>query len=190
MLKLYKKEQNQILYAEYWINNDKAIVHYGKVGKVGEKEETSNYLEKYESKAAFHEAFINRFVPQGYSENPPNENFWILIQYPLKSLTGTKRDIWLKDRVTDVLNDDLGWKGLGIVDGVDIGQTANPNKQFALNIFCVVVDEEIGIKVIKSALRNNSCDYTSVKIASRPFSDDAEYTLKFSAKKKDVTFYV
>ncbi|HHH6990748.1 TPA: hypothetical protein ACP2OM_002885, partial [Listeria monocytogenes] len=28
------------------------------------------------------------------------------------------------------------------------------------------------------------------KIASRPFSDDAEYTLNFSAKKKDVTFYV
>lgn len=72
-------------------------MHYGKVGKVGEKEETSNYLEKYENKAAFHEAFINRFVPQGYSEYPPNENFWILIQYPLKSLTGTKRDIWLKD---------------------------------------------------------------------------------------------
>ncbi len=91
------------------------------------------------------------------------KNFWILIQYPLKSLTRTKRDIWLKDRVTDVLNDDLGWKGLGIVDGFDIGQTANPNKQFALNIFCVVVDEEIGIKVIKSALRNNNCDYTRVK---------------------------
>ncbi|EAF5787324.1 hypothetical protein AF454_15880, partial [Listeria monocytogenes] len=107
-----------------------------------------------------------------------------------KSLTRTKRDIWLKDRVTDVLNDDLGWKGLGIVDGFDIGQTANPNKQFALNIFCVVVDEEIGIKVIKSALRNNNCDYTRVKIASRTFSDDAEYTLNFSAKKKDVTFYV
>ncbi|EDC2895960.1 hypothetical protein GAB17_14685, partial [Listeria monocytogenes] len=71
-----------------------------------------------------------------------------------------------------------------------IGQTANPNKQFALNIFCVVVDEEIGIKVIKSALRNNNCDYTRVKIASRTFSDDAEYTLNFSAKKKDVTFYV
>ncbi|EKZ4568085.1 hypothetical protein QRT20_002927, partial [Listeria monocytogenes] len=53
-----------------------------------------------------------------------------------------------------------------------------------------VVDEEIGIKVIKSALRNNNCDYTRVKIASRPFSDDAEYTLNFSAKKKDVTFYV
>lgn len=127
------------MYAEYWINNDKAIVHYGKIGKVGEKEAPPQLSGKYESKAAFHEAFINRFVPQGYSENPPNENFWILIQYPLKSLTGTKRDIWLKNRVKDVLNDDLGWKGLGGVDGFDIGQIANPNKQLALNIFCVVL---------------------------------------------------
>ncbi|EFR93617.1 conserved hypothetical protein [Listeria innocua FSL J1-023] len=54
---------------------------------------------------------------------------------------------------------------------------------------CVVVDEEIGIKVIKSALRNNNCDYTRVKIASRPFLDDAEYALKFSAKKNDLDFY-
>ncbi|OET37894.1 hypothetical protein AJL15_02865 [Listeria monocytogenes] len=83
----------------------------------------------------------------------------------------------------------MDWKGLGIVDGFDIGQTANPNKQFALNILCVVVDEEIGIKVIKSALRNNNCDYTRVKIASRPFLDDAEYALKFSAKKNDLDFY-
>lgn len=43
---------------------------------------------------------------------------------------------------------------------------------------------------IKSALRNNTCDFTNVKIAARPFSDDIEYTLKFSAKKKDLDFYV
>ncbi|WP_185404078.1 hypothetical protein [Listeria cossartiae] len=190
MLKLYKKESTGISYAEYWLHDKEATIHYGKIGKVGQTEKDANYLENYQDEADFKEAFLQRFVPQGYSEFPEEEKCWIVVQYPLKSLNGTKRDIWLKDRVTDVLNSDLGWKGLGLVDGFDMGQTANPTKQFALNVFCVVVDEETGIKAIKSALRNNSCDFTRVKIASRSFSANEDFTLKFSAKKKDETFYI
>lgn len=189
MLKLYKKEQKDTYYAEYWIDGEQAIIHYGKIGHIRQTEKIENYLKSYKDEASFQAEFVQRFHSQGFIQIS-EEKFWILIQYPMKSLKGTKRDVWLKDRVTKILNSDLGWKGLGHVDGYDMGKTSNPQKQFALNIFCVVVDEAKGIKAIKSALRNNTCDFTNVKIAARPFSDDIEYTLKFSAKKKDLDFYV
>ena len=191
MLKLYRKEQDGSLsYAEYWIDHDEAIIHCGKVGYQGHTERIEDYLSKFAGEEEFKAGFIKRFLPQGFNEITQQDTYWILVQYPLKSLQGSKRDLWLKDRATDVLNVELGWKGLGHVDGFDMGRTSNPDKQFALNIFCIVVDEEKSIAVIKSALRKYGCDYTKIKIASRPASDNTIYTLKYSAKKNDFRFFI
>lgn len=39
----------------------------------------------------------------------------------MKSLMGSKCDLWFKDKVSEVLISELGWKGFGIVDGYDMG---------------------------------------------------------------------
>lgn len=104
-------------------------------------------------------------------------------------MAGSKRDLWLKDKATEALTNELGWKGLGFVDGHDMGKTANPGPQYALNIYCFVMDEELGIQAIKRVLKETRLDYTRIKIASRELNSDGEYVLKYSAK-KGLEFYV
>ncbi|RAW18507.1 hypothetical protein DC345_03970 [Paenibacillus taichungensis] len=113
----------------------------------------------------------------------------LLVQYPMKSMAGNKRDLWLKDKASETLTSELGWKGLGFVDGHDMGKTANPVAQYALNIYCFVVDEKLGIQTIKRVLRETRLDHTRIKIASRKLNSDGEYVLRHSAK-KDLEFYV
>lgn len=186
MLKLYKNESNQTLsYAEYWITNETAVIHTGKAGKIGTIEEVP-----VSDASEFENSFIKKYSAEGYYKIPEQECFWIVVQFPVKSLTGNKRDSWLKDKVCEVLDEELGWKGLGHVDGFDIGLTMNPKKQFALNIYCIAVDEVLGIAAIKRALREYRLDYTKVKIASRKNTEDSQYALKYSAKKTDLEFYL
>lgn len=191
MLRLYKKdEQGKLDYAEYWIYEGKATVHYGKVGEIGQVEEIEDDFNTEEEKAMFREFFIKKFSSQGFEEIDEDAKYFVVIQYPLKSFSGTKRDRWLKDKVTSILDEELGWKGLGFVDGFDIGVMLNKDRdKFALNIFCIVVDEEIAIDTIKNVLKKNKCDYEKIKIATRSFCDD-DYTLKYSSNSNDMEFYL
>jgi hypothetical protein len=88
---------------------------------------------------------------------------------------GNKRDLWLKDKVQEYLNNHLGWAGLGDVDGFDMGQKK-------LNIFCRVVDEERAVSSIKTCLKEYRLDLNQARIATKKVGDE-DYTLKFSHKK-------
>lgn len=111
----------------------------------------------------------------GFVEINDNNRFWIVVQYPLKSEFGNKRDLWLRDKVQDYLRNHLGWRGLGDVDGFDIG-----NKK--LNIFCLVVDEDKAVSSIKTCLKEYRLDLTHARIAARKY-DEEEFRLKYSHKK-------
>ncbi|WP_128414693.1 hypothetical protein [Flavobacterium sp. Root901] len=185
MKKLYKIDSSgKILYAEYWIDSNKAIIHTGIVGKTGK---TLNIVLSDDLKKS-DDYFGQRFKNVGFTEFLDDKLYWLVVQYKMKSLKGNTRDCWLKDKVTEYLNEELGWKGLGAVDGFDMGQSAADPKKFVLNIFCLVVDEEIGISAIKRCLREYRLDYTQIKIASRQNLSDSQYKLKYSAKKNDQTF--
>jgi len=186
MLKLYKKEPDGSLsYAEYWIDRDEVVLHFGKVGELGEKE-----VKSLNSESEYREEFMKLYTSKGYDEVLEQDYYWVIIQYPIKEKFGNKKDFELIDKVSAVLNEELGWKGLGEVDGNDIGLTSNPTKeQFALNIFCIVVDEQQGISVIQKILKKKRLEYKGMKIASRRNTDDSEYKLKYSTKKGDFEFY-
>lgn len=70
-----------------------------------------------------------------------------------------------------------------------MGKTANPVPQYALNIYCLVMDETLGIQAVKRVLRETRLDYTRIKIASRDLKNDGDYILKYSAKNNQ-EFYV
>lgn len=78
-----------------------------------------------------------------------NEKCWVVVQYPLKSIKGSQRDEWLRDKVTEYLNKYLADAELGYVDGYELGKTVSDPHQFALNIFCVVTNEQRGMALIK-----------------------------------------
>ncbi len=185
MVKLYKTgKDGKLLQVEYWFKDNKAIIHTGKVGYTGKEE-----ICICQDKEDFDASFKKKYYAEGYAEFAEENYYWLAIQFPIKSLAGSERDHWLRDKVSDYLNHELGWKGLGHIDGFDMGKTMNPVKQFALNIYACVVDEEKGISMIKSTLKEYRLDYTQIKIASRRNNDDT-YKLKYSAKKKDTEFYL
>lgn len=109
MHKLYKKDNsNNLLYAEFWVkNNSKIILHTGKIGKIGK---TTEYTlgEDFADEKEFLDFFESTFKPKGYLDFNENQTFLLAVQFPMKSLAGTKRDHWLKDKVSDYLNDELG----------------------------------------------------------------------------------
>lgn len=117
-----------------------------------------------------------------------NEQFWLVVQYPMKSPKGNQRDCWLRDKVMEYLEITLGEANLGYVDGFDMGKCISDPNQNALNIFCVVTDEERSIALIKRILRESRLDYTRIKIATMPFGEEGAYTLKYAAKKGDYGF--
>ena len=192
MVKLYKEDdKGNLLYMETWSTESfRAIVHKGKVGREGSDEEIEmNKFDKaIKTESDYFKYFTDKYKKEGYLEIPDEKLVWLVVQFPMKSLKGNKRDHWLRDKVTEYLNEELGWRGLGHVDGFDMGKQIADHKKFALNIFCEVVDEAKGIAAIKRCLREYRLDYTRIKIASRPYLSDGGFQLKYSAKKKDQTF--
>lgn len=189
MITLYKQvSHDKLLYAEYWIEEDQVVEHIGEVGTVGTTTRM-DFPASFSNEDEFKIDFLNRYSNQGYKQASGDDGYMLIIQYPMKSLTGSKRDLWLKDKASEALINELGWKCLGIVDGHDMGKTANPVTQYALNIYCFVMDETLGIQAVKRVLRETRLDYTKIKIASRDLKKDGDYILKYSAKKNQ-EFYL
>ena len=191
MFKLHKRDnKNNLLYAECWVSAEKkGIVHTGKVGKEGETEEYS-IGDKYKSPTDFMSHFEKEFKQLGYADFKDEELTWLVVQFEMKSLKGNKRDHWLKEKVSEYLNEELGWRGIGHIDGHDMGEQIAFKGKYALNIFCEVYDQEKGIAAIKRCLREYRLDYTRIKIASRTYLSNAGFELVYSAKKKDQTFSI
>ncbi|OMD07859.1 MULTISPECIES: hypothetical protein [Paenibacillus] len=118
-----------------------------------------------------------------------SERFWLVVQYPLKSEKGSQRDNWLRDKVIEYLDTSLVDTNLGCVDGFDMGKCTSDPKKYALNIFCIITEEERSIALIKRVLKDSRLDYTRIKIATMPYGKEEEtYRLKFPYKKGDTDF--
>lgn len=112
-----------------------------------------------------------------------NEKYWLVVQYPMKSVKGSGRDQWLKDKVMEYLEISLADASLGYVDGFDMGKSMTDSKKYVLNIFCVITEEERGIALVKRVLKESRLDYTRIVIATMPYGKDEAYTLKYAHKK-------
>jgi hypothetical protein len=70
-----------------------------------------------------------------------------VIQYKIEG-HGTTKDLDLRYKVENLMNEGLGWTGLGHCDGGDIGSGT-------INVFCFVVDVALGGQVIVRELEEN-----------------------------------
>lgn len=177
LITLYKSiESKGLHYREMWFNQERniVVVHWGKVGFIGKSEE---YSMSYEEAEKYSERFILDSRKEGYDEFPEEELCTIVIQFPLKSNLGNKRDKWLGDKCSEYLQYHLSERGLGYSEGAHI-----ENKK--LNIFCIVVDEERGVSSIKTCLKTYRLDLTHAIIVARKW-DDEDFRYKYSHKPID-----
>lgn len=70
-----------------------------------------------------------------------------MIQYKIQGM-GTTEDLDQRYKVENLMNEGLGWTGLGHCDGGDIGSGT-------INVFCFVADVALGEKAIVRGLEEN-----------------------------------
>ena len=143
MLKLYKKTMTGLQYWEAWSVEQELILHWGKVGERG-KSRTVPLNGEDQSTAIRREAKNPR--KRGYRKIPTGRLVRIVIQYRIDGM-GTTEDLDKRIQVQNLMDDRLGWLGLGHCDGGDIGSGT-------INVFCLVVDGSIAIPHVIDELRS------------------------------------
>ena len=174
MLKLYRHIGDSIEYVECWINDGVGVKHAGVVGDRGEITNTPNTTDL----KAYENALREEYAPQGYTEWPKSLHYWIVAQIPVETIEKGRP---LIQPMLDALNNDLGWIGLGHMDGYDIGWSFRPEgKELVLNFFAEVVEKDIGCATVRQTIINKS-EQEHYDIGYRPFDED-EYTMYESTK--------
>jgi predicted DNA-binding WGR domain protein len=146
VLKLYKADGGGILhYWEAWDEQMGITVHWGIVGNEGTTTKLSFSPDDNAAEIIRREAAAVR--ERGYQEIADEELKQIVIEYHILEM-GTTEDLERRYRVENLMNDRLGWTGLGHCDGGDIGSGT-------MNVFCFVVDSDKGTARIVEELKSH-----------------------------------
>jgi hypothetical protein len=162
MKKLYKRQNGFLYYFEAWDRDGIAIVHSGRVGDRG----TSRELRPGSGESV--EIVISRELgnaqSQGYRLVDAEAHYSVVVQYNVEGWEADEA-LGFRRTVEEVLNDALGWNGVGHCDGGDVGRKT-------INVWCKVVDLECGKQSVLFALQYNGLLEDVVLAAS----DNHDYT--------------
>ncbi len=145
MLKLYLKSGASTLYWETWESDGVITVHAGTLGQVGEISripQSSDAARAVKTQAA-------RLRAQGYAEVAREALFTLSIWYRLAGW-GSSEDLDKRHHVEELMDECLGWTGLGHCDGGDIGSGD-------MNVCCLVVDPLVALDPILECLQQHDC---------------------------------
>lgn len=154
MKKLYYPKGNPERYWEYWSNEDGTYtVHWGELGAEGESAIISRrFLKSAKSRV---EKLEEKYVSKGYDEIDFEDQKVLLIEYLVEGF-GSKDDLQKRHSLQDLMDEILGWTGLGNCDGGSIGSGS-------MEVCCFVVDFEIAKQVIAGRLRDTEfSDYSRI----------------------------
>ncbi len=154
MLKLYKLIDDQLLYWETWVKDEKtAIFHWGIVGQTGQNKEVKSGLLSSFRKTVQKE--IDKKLKEGYAEFDEDNYVFLEIEYKIDDF-GTEQDLDKRHRLEEKVDEILGWTGLGHTDGGSIGSGT-------MEVGCLVVDYDIAKKVIEEKLKDTEFgDYSRI----------------------------
>ncbi len=146
MLKLYRTSGGV---TEYWeafgITATDVTIHWGKLGELGETRELPHEVGRHPSEIIKREA--KPIKAAGYKARKTDVLRSVVIQYKVDG-HGIVNDHDRRVRVEELMNECLGWTGLGHCDGGDMGSGQ-------MNVFCYVVDAAIAEPVIVSTLKKH-----------------------------------
>ncbi len=143
MRKLYKRDGERLLYWETWDDDGKHIMHWGEAGDEGETQALRSGLFRDAEKSVAEE--MARREREGYAEIDEEELQAVFIQYRAEAW-GDLEDPEKRQAMQDLMDDALGWTGLGHCDGGTIGSET-------INICCLVVDAKLAAPVMVQALK-------------------------------------
>lgn len=166
MIKLIKKQHNELLYWEVWNDGKILTVHYGTVGDRGEAEEIK--LGMFDKPAKEMDRLAQEQMEKGYEELDEDELIEFVVQF---SYSGDDTNDVLEKRymLEDLMNEGLGWTGNGHCDGGDIGSGT-------ANIFSYVLNPEKALQTTLEELRESELLDNNIKIA---YENEEEYVVLY-----------
>ena len=150
MRKLYKKDGERLLYWETWDDDGKHIMHWGVVGDEGETQAVRSGLFRDAEKTVAEE--MARREQEGYAEIDEEDLLTVTVQYwigSLESAQDIEAHLERRYEIQDLMDNALGWTGLGHCDGGQIGRGT-------MEVCCLVVDAKIAAPVMMQALKEAS----------------------------------
>ncbi|MDJ0946528.1 MAG: hypothetical protein QNJ30_24015 [Kiloniellales bacterium] len=147
MRKLYKKDGEDLLYWETWDDDGKHIMHWGTVGDEGETQAVRSGLFRDAEKTVAEE--MARREQDGYAEIDEEDLQTVIVEYRIGTWEREEEvEAHLERRyeIQDLMDNALGWTGLGHCDGGSIGSGT-------MEVCCLVVDAKIAAPVMVQALK-------------------------------------
>lgn len=148
-IKLYKRQDGQLLYREAWADGDTVVEHVGVCGRRGS-------VVEHAAVGAIDQRAVIRTIAvaaraEGFRTVPDSRHVGLLVEREISGW-GTPGDLRRRHALEEFLNETTSWLGLGHCDGGSIGSGS-------MDAFCLVVDYEIAAEAIAREL------------ASSPFRD-------------------
>lgn len=142
MIKLYKPNNNELLYWEVWKDGKELVIHHGVVGDEGISEDIKvGFFGNADSKM---KELANAQIEAGYLPVDEFAEIELVIQFQFEE-DEMEAALSLRHHVEGVMNECLGWTGNGHCDGGDIGEGK-------ANIFNYVIDLDSAINTIRAEL--------------------------------------
>lgn len=155
MLKLYKQIDGKLHYNEAWAEpeNGAIVEHWGVVGEKGEMRIHPLAPNSDEDEAI--SSVLSGAVKSGFAPFNEDDMRILLVEYAVEGM-GTKTDVQKLQDLEGVLNESLGWTGLGHCDGNSIGSGT-------MEACCYVVDFEMAKSILAKDLAGTAfSDYTRI----------------------------
>ncbi|MCW4464488.1 hypothetical protein OK351_03045 [Glutamicibacter sp. MNS18] len=167
IIRTYREnEKNELQFREAWYqqfeNEDlgQFVINHGTVGHQS-KTSTVQDVDMDRADELF-AGFLEQCAEDGYAEIPAEQQSWIIVQYALKSATGTERDRYLEHKASDALTSHLAWRGLGTVESSDFAR-------FKLNLRILSPAPKLAVAAVKVCIREAKLDFTKMTIATAAY---------------------
>jgi len=158
MIKLYKAD-DRVRYWEAWATQGEVTIHWGVLGETGETRKTP--LSSGDNPDTIIGREAKKPKKEGFKRIPNSKLQRLVIQYRVDGM-GELGDLDKRDKVEHLMNECLGWKGLGFCDGCDIGSGT-------MNVFCFVVDARTAVPHVIGELKDHGLiEGAVVAIGGRP----------------------
>lgn len=168
IIRTYRTNQkDELLFREAWYqqfeNEDlgQFVINHGKVGHQS-KTSTVQDVDMDRADELF-AGFQEQCTADGYAVLPPEEQYWVIVQYALKSAEGTERDRYLERKATEALTSHLAWRGLGTVESSDFAR-------FKLNLRILTPAPKHAVAAIKVCIREAKLDFTKMCLATAAYA--------------------
>lgn len=140
-IKLYRRSADLLEYFELWQDDDAVIVHKGQCGDRGAAEAITEPNEGARQKLI--RALANQQRLAGFKPIPPSRMARLVLSALATGDPATA--IGRRHALEKLLNQELGWLGLGYCDGGDIGAGS-------MEVFCEVVDWRLANEALQQRL--------------------------------------